>query len=165
MDMKFVQQLIFLCVFLLPFTAYAQNHSSTQTIRGVIVDKLSGVPLPYVTVGVLNLPQKGTVTDEEGKFILSDIPVGRHDIQASSIGYETAVFREIMLTSAKEIFLEIQLRENITELGEVVVTNQVNKEQPLNSMALSGARMLSVEEARRYAGGMDDPARLASSFA
>lgn len=32
-------------------------------------------------------------------------------------------------------------------------------------MALTGARMFSVEEASRYAGGMDDPARLASSFA
>ncbi len=32
-------------------------------------------------------------------------------------------------------------------------------------MATTGARMLSVEEASRYAGGMDDPARLVSSFA
>ena len=32
-------------------------------------------------------------------------------------------------------------------------------------MAATGARMLSVEEASRYAGGLDDPARLVSSFA
>ena len=32
-------------------------------------------------------------------------------------------------------------------------------------MAVTGARMLSVEEASRYAGGLDDPARLVSSFA
>ena len=32
-------------------------------------------------------------------------------------------------------------------------------------MALSGARMLSVEEVGRFAGGMDDPARLVSSYA
>jgi hypothetical protein len=41
----------------------------------------------------------------------------------------------------------------------------VNKELPLNEMALASARMLSVEEASRYAGGMDDPARLATAFA
>ena len=32
-------------------------------------------------------------------------------------------------------------------------------------MAVAGARMLSVEEASRYAGGFDDPARLVASFA
>lgn len=163
--MKFIKGLFALGVFLLSLAVNAQNKPSTQTIRGIVTDKSSGAPLPYITVGVLTLPHEGTMTDESGKFVLADIPVGRHDIQASSVGYETALFREIMLTSAKEVFLEIQLRENVTELGEVVVTNQVNKEQPLNNMALSGARMLSVEEARRYAGGMDDPARLASSFA
>lgn len=51
------------------------------------------------------------------------------------------------------------------KLGEVVVRPQVKKDQPLNPMALTGARMVSVEEANRYAGGFDDPARLVSSFA
>ena len=36
----------------------------------------------------------------------------------------------------------------------------------MNKMATTGARVaLSVEEASRYAGGFDDPARLVSSFA
>ena len=35
----------------------------------------------------------------------------------------------------------------------------------MNKMAVAGARMLSVEEASRYAGGFDDPARLVASFA
>ena len=35
----------------------------------------------------------------------------------------------------------------------------------MNKMATTGARMLSVEEASRYAGGFDDPARLVSAFA
>lgn len=163
--MRIIHYLFILCTFLLPLTSSAQKNSPTQTIRGIVVDKLSGTPLSYISVGLLDLPQIGTTTNDNGVFIIPNVPVGRHDIQASAVGYETAIFREIMLTSAKETYLEIQLKENVRELGEVVVTNQVNKEQPLNNMALSGARMLSVEEARRYAGGLDDPARLASSFA
>lgn len=50
-------------------------------------------------------------------------------------------------------------------MGEVIVTGQVNKEQPLNPMAMAGARMFSVEEANRFAGGFDDPARLVTSHA
>ncbi|MFV0417438.1 MAG: TonB-dependent receptor [Dysgonomonas sp.] len=163
--MKLIQQLCILCFLLLSLTIGAQTKFPTQTIRGIVVDKASGAPLPHISIGLLNMPQIGASTDDDGKFVLTNVPVGRHDIQATSIGYEPATYREIMITSAKEIFLEIQLKENVHELGEVVVASQTNKDQPLNNMALSGARMLSVEEARRYAGGLDDPARLASSFA
>ncbi len=156
--------LFFICLFCF-INVSAQDNRPRQTIKGIVIDKASGVPLPSVTIGLLDMPQMGTITDDNGRFSLAGVPVGRHDLQATSVGYETSVFREIMVTSAKEINLEIQLKENTHELGEVVVVSQTNKDQPLNKMALSGGRMLSVEEARRYAGGMDDPARLASSFA
>ena len=49
-------------------------------------------------------------------------------------------------------------------LQDVVVRPNLAKENTLNKMVLTGGRMFSVEEASRYAGGFDDPARLASSF-
>jgi hypothetical protein len=57
------------------------------------------------------------------------------------------------------------MKESHTSLDEVIIRPKINKEQPLNSMATVSAKMLSVEEAKRYAGGFDDPARLVSSFA
>lgn len=150
---------------LFSISATAQDNKPVQTIRGMVIDNASGSPLPYVSVGLLDLAGVGTTTDEKGKFTIKNIPVGRHDLQATFVGYEPAVFREIMLTSAKEVYLEIQLKENVQQLDEVVIRPRINKEEPLNKMALSGARMLSVEEASRFAGGMDDPARLVSSFA
>ena len=135
------------------------------TIRGVVTDVASGQALPYVTVFVNSNPPVGTSTDEAGNFRLNNLPVGRYDIQASFIGYEPAVFREILVTSGREVFLEISMRENMLMLGEVTVRANVIKEAPLNPMALAGARMLSVEEASRYAGALDDPARLVTAFA
>ncbi|WP_257667010.1 TonB-dependent receptor [Parapedobacter tibetensis] len=143
----------------------AQDNRPVQTIRGIVIDYASGTPLPSVSVGLLDLPQTATMTDNDGKFTINNVPVGRHDLQASFVGYEPAIFHEIMLTSAREGYLEIQLKENVQQLDEVVIRSRINKEEPLNKMALSGARMLSVEEASRFAGGMDDPARLVSSFA
>jgi hypothetical protein len=135
-------------------------------IRGIVTDGASGQALPYVTVVVLRSnPPVGTITDSAGYFRLNNLPVGRYDVQSSFMGYEPAVFKEIMVTSRKEVFLEITMRENIQELEELTVYAKVNKEAPLNPMALAGARMLSVEEASRYAGGFDDPARLVSAFA
>ena len=58
------------------------------------------------------------------------------------MGYETGVFREILVTSAKEIYLEIPLKESVNELNEVVVRVRTNKEEAMNKMANTGARML-----------------------
>ena len=137
----------------------------TRSIRGTVVDAASGYPIAYASVALLGRPGTGAISDSSGHFIIKNVPVGRHDIQASFVGYESAIFKEILVTSSKEVFLNIPLKEAIRELDEVTVRPSLNKEQPLNKMATTGARMLSVEEASRYAGGMDDPARLVSSFA
>lgn len=100
-----------------------------------------------------------------GYFFLPNVPVGRHDIEIRCIGYEPAILKEVLVGSSKEVVLDIHLQENLLELKEVTVKPTLNKTEPLNSMAIAGGRMLSVEEASRYAGGMDDPARLVSSFA
>lgn len=154
---------LFLLGAILSLSASAQQL--TQNIRGIVTDKASGTPIAYATVQAEDIPDRGTVTDSLGNFILKALPLGRHTVKADFIGYETCVIREILLSSAKEVFLEIAMTENTQDLNEVIIRPQVNKEQPLNKMALSGARMFSVEEASRYAGGMDDPARLVSSFA
>lgn len=145
------------------FPSLAQQLS--QSIRGTVTDQASGISIAYATIQLTDMPDKGTVTDSVGNFLLKSIPLGRHTVKASFIGYESSLVREVLVSSAKEVFLSITMNENTQELKEIVVRPQVNKEQALNKMALTGARMFSVEEASRYAGGLDDPARLASSFA
>ncbi len=143
---------------------FAQQH--TQTIRGTIIDVASGSPVPFASVAILNTnPLQGATSDEEGRFTITNVPIGRYDVQASFIGYEPVLLKEIQVTSGKEVFLNISMKESVTSLAEVVIVAKVSKEQPLNSTATASAKMLSVEEAKRYAGGFDDPARLVSAFA
>ena len=138
----------------------------TQNIRGTVIDIASNNAVMFANVIALNTdPLIGTTTDTLGNFNLANIPIGRYDLKVSFVGYEPTIIREVEVSSAKETFLTITMKENAISLSEVVITPRVNKEQPLNSMATVSARMLSVEEAKRYAGGFDDPARLASSFA
>ena len=153
-------------LFAMCFNSLALAAQPVGIIRGVVTDGASGQALPYVSVVILQSnPPIAASTDSTGHFRLNNLPVGRYDIQSRFMGYESTVLREIMVSSGKEVFLEISMRENIQELGEVVVRPKVNKEAPLNSMALASARMLSVEESSRYAGGFDDPARLVTAFA
>lgn len=153
-------------VLLLLFFAFSESFAQqpTQTIRGNVIDNASNAPLPYVNVILAN-SKFGTTTDSLGNFILRNVSVGRYTIQVSMISYEPYVLKEVQVSSGKEVFLNISLKENIEALAEVVVKPKVNKEQPINSLASVSAKMLSIEEAKRYAGGFDDPARLVSSFA
>ena len=146
-------------------TQVTQQAQAVQTIRGQVCDVASGEPMAGVTITVENGITMGTVSDADGNFVIENVPVGRHSVRATFIGYEPVVLKEQLLSSGKEMVLNLRMRENISELGEVVVKPRVNKQMPLNEMAQVGARMFSVEEATRYAGGMADPARTASMFA
>lgn len=138
----------------------------TQTIRGTVIDEASNAPVAFASVILQNTaPAIATTTDSLGHFALSGVPMGRYDLQVTFLGYEPSIVREVTVVSGKQTFLTIPLKENATLLKELVVKPRINKEQPLNTMATLSAKMLSVEEAKRYAGGFDDPARLASSMA
>jgi len=153
---------------LYPAVAGAQTKETatiSQTIRGQVCDVASGEPMIGVTITVENGTTLATVSDMDGNFVINNVPVGRHSVRATFIGYEPVLLKEQLVTSGKELVLTLKMRESIAELGEVVIKPRVNKQLPLNEMAQVGARMFSVEEASRYAGGMADPARTASMFA
>ena len=150
---------------LLPSMMRAQTTTADQTIRGQVCDVASGEPMIGVTITVENGTTMATVSDIDGHFVIQHVPVGRHSVRATYIGYEPVLLKEQLVTSGKELVLNLKMTESLTNLQEVVIKPRVNKQQPLNEMAQVGARMFSVEEATRYAGGMADPARTASMFA
>lgn len=137
----------------------------TQTIRGVVVDSKTNIPVEYASVSIVEIPSLGISTDSAGHFRLDNVPIGRYSIQASFMGYYTNIVSEVLVTSAKEVYIEIPMNENIRSLSEVLVQPETQKNQPLNPMAIAGGRMISMEEAGRFANGFDDPARLSSAFA
>jgi hypothetical protein len=136
----------------------------TQTIKGHVMDKSSNKPIEFANVSISTI-NKGTTTDSLGNFILNNVPIGTYNILFSTLGYEPFTMNEVLVISAKEPFLNVQLKENTTLLNEIVVKPRLSKESALNQNASVSAKMLSVEEASRFAGGFDDPARLVSSFA
>jgi len=151
---------------LLLFATCLKAQTITQTVKGTIIDQANELPLPGATVVILHTePLLGAASDANGNFRIEKVPVGRYDIKVSYLGYELYMMKEIMISSGKETVLNIRLKESLSELKTVEIKANTNKEQAINTMATLSARQLSVEEAARYAGGFDDPARLASSFA
>jgi len=154
--------LLHFALFFTGFVVFAQGP--TQTIRGVVFDATTHEELPYANV-VLEGGTMGTITDENGRFRLEGVPVGRYSLKVSYIGYEPVTMPELMVGSGKEVVLEIAMEESYSELDEVVIKANVRKDRPINSMAKVSARTFSVEESRRYAGALDDPGRMAGNFA
>lgn len=67
----------------------------------------------------------GTVTNEEGRFSLAGIAPGNYTLQASFIGYETAV--QVLFAGSLSEFLDIpalELQKNTTLLQAVVITGE-----------------------------------------
>ena len=75
---------IILFIFCSIYSLYSQN--SSQTIRGVVVDRDSKFPLPGVNIILLDSAHRGTISNPEGEFILEKSPMGRHTSQFAGIG-------------------------------------------------------------------------------
>ena len=142
-----------------------KTEKPTQIVRGIVLDSKTNAPIESATVRIMNVGSLGSTTDSLGRFRIDNVPVGRCNIQTSYVGYNTNIFNEIPVTSSKEVYMEITLDENIHSLAEVVIQPEIKKDKPLNAMAITGGRMISMEEAGRFANGFDDPARLSSAFA
>ncbi|MEX2379959.1 MAG: TonB-dependent receptor, partial [Vicingaceae bacterium] len=147
------------------YTAFLFAQKPTQTVRGTVIDADTKAPVPFANITILNTdPLKGTTTDLEGNFKLENINVGRIDIKVSYIGYETTLIPNVLLISGKEKVLTVELKESFHQLDEVEIEGS-KKSEVNNEMALISSKKLSIEESKRYAGAISDPARLVSSFA
>lgn len=139
--------LLFLFLLLTPLGSWAQNE---QTIRGTIIDQQSEVPLIGVAAELLTVdPMMGTATDLDGSFTFSNVPLGRHTIRLSYLGYETVTIPNIIVDAGKETILNVSLVESLIEMSAVTVTAQVDRDQTNNEMATISARSFNLEEVTR----------------
>ena len=145
----------------LPMALIAQ-----QTVRGTITDKDSKQTIPFANILLKDSnPPIGTTSDENGKFTLSDVPIGKQTLTVSFIGYETFTLPNINVTAGKEVVLEINVVESFAALGEVAIVAEKLKEKTVNEFATISARTLNAEQANLYAASLGDPARQVQNFA
>ncbi|MBX2978827.1 MAG: TonB-dependent receptor [Flavobacteriales bacterium] len=143
--------------------ALAQSH--TQSVRGSVADADTRQPLIGATVIVPGSdPLIGATTDLDGRFVLPRVPVGRISLQVRMLGYEEQVMANLLVNSAKELVVEVRMQESLAQLQEVVVSGRRSHGEVRNDMAAMSARKISVEETSRIAGGINDPARMVSTF-
>lgn len=140
--------------------------AQTQTIRGIVIDRQSEMPLIGAAIELVNGTEiKGAVTDPDGSFSLPGVPVGRQELRVSYLGYQPATLSNVLVTAGKEVIIEVKLEEALVSLNEVVVKGSVDKDRAVNDLATISARQFNTEEVMRYSGGRNDVGRLVANFA
>lgn len=89
-------------------------------IVGVVTDQVNGQPVPGVVVNVAGIGRVAT-TNEDGRFTLSELIPGRHDVVFSHLGYRPRT-ESIDVETAHVVKLQIALAVDAIALDPIEVT-------------------------------------------
>ncbi|MFK2666115.1 TonB-dependent receptor domain-containing protein [Bacteroides fragilis] len=131
----------------------------THRIKGTVIDKTSRQPLEFINVLVLGLG-RGGVTDAEGHFNIGEVPPGIYRLQASAVGYKTILTPEYIV-STKDLTIQIETEENLTELEGVTVTASPFRRDPESPV---GLRIIGLQEIEKSPGDNRDISRIVQSY-
>ncbi len=156
MRFKFIFSLLFLISLV-----FAQRFNQGQppkigTLQGTVIDSITSQPIQYASVSLVSLRTNdiviGGVTNDDGKFDISQIPAGRYNISIEYIGY-------IRLVKGPVIF---NPRENSTHhnLGDIKLVQsalvfqdvEVQGERPLFVQTME-KKIFNVEQNTISSGG------------
>jgi outer membrane receptor for ferrienterochelin and colicin len=120
--MNYVAKLFVFFLFIL-----LSNQGIAQTVSGTLIEKKTGLPLPYATASLLdslNKPVTGVMTGETGTFVLGPVKPGSYVLECRSMGYLT-ITRTIRLSTGQKLALAgLALSPDAKTLAEVVVTGE-----------------------------------------
>ncbi|MFC2087600.1 TonB-dependent receptor domain-containing protein, partial [Bacteroidota bacterium] len=142
------------------FSEIAAQSDDNGTIRGRIFNAQNNEPVPFANVVIWGT-NIGAVSDFDGNFIFTGLKPGFVELRVSSVGFKTYITEEIQVTNAKQVFLEIPLKETSLDLEEVVVKASPfrKSEESPNSL-----RLIGIKEIEKNPGGNRDISRVIQSF-
>lgn len=128
--MKYLLSMLFA---MLSFNAFTQNSLSGSITTGENKESLLGVTVYFPQL------DKGTVTNENGIYLINSLPIGRFKVIVSYIGYQT--FSENIEISEGENNLDVILKSSPIEMEEVIVSTPFHKLQRDNVMKVEQAKI------------------------
>lgn len=111
-------------------TAFAFSQTQVGGIQGKIIEQANKQPLIGATAMVLGT-SLGTTAVENGFFELQNVPEGRQSLVVSFIGFQEKTLTDVQVVRGKNLYLEIELIEDQTNLNEVTVTTRRFENDPL----------------------------------
>ncbi|HJL81210.1 MAG TPA: TonB-dependent receptor [Gammaproteobacteria bacterium] len=134
--LKLFTYFVFLC-----FSCSIIVANEVQTISGNIRDGKTGLPLPNVNI-IINNEERGTTTDENGYFFIPGLPIGKHTVEFSHIGY-TVHYEQVQIPFMGK--LNIKLFPALIQMDAMVVTGtrteRYLKDTPVTTQVIKGEKL------------------------
>lgn len=149
-----MNKVIFFILFLYSITCFASNPNGT--IKGKVFNKETKEPLIGANVIILNT-QRGTATNKNGQFLISNVPVGSYNLAFQYIGFKKFIKSDVLVRPGRITYLNIGLYESIIEGNQVTVTAdyfQKDDSEPTSIISFNN------EEIRRSPGSAGDVIRI-----
>jgi hypothetical protein len=158
--MKFVIALIFISLSL-----FSQSQSY-QKVRGVITENFTEKPVEGVVVKLLidNKSVQETISNNNGEFEFKDVELGHYDILFNHIGYKSFILPSIGVSMSKETIIEVTMELLPKQLKTVEVNPAKERGTPNNDMVVTSVFSIHPNDAKRIAGGLNDPIRVAGTL-
>src|SRR5262245_4901354 len=91
-----------------------------QQVTGRVVDQSTGQPMAAVQVSITGTGV-GALSQQSGRYLLLNVPVGTHTVTAQRIGFRTAS-AQVTVTAGATVVQDFTLAEEAVGLDEIIVT-------------------------------------------
>jgi hypothetical protein len=145
---------LFLGLFINLFSA------STGRITGSIYDASTRFPLVGANIVVFNT-ELGAAADQNGRFIVHNLPAGTYSVEASMIGYRSQVMTRVVVEPSKATELVFKLSQSAIEMAEITVRPDYF---PKVKDASVSERNFNTEEIQTQPGGLGDIQRVVQAM-
>ena len=144
--------------FLLIFSISLFGHEGI--IKGKVIS--NGSPLPYANVFIEGTTN-GFISNEKGIFEIKNLELGKYTVVFSLTGFESQKIQVEITQKNLEITLDIQLKENLYELEEVVIsgtrTSKKITDSPvmvnvLNQRTLNSVQACNISDGLKFQPGL-----------
>jgi TonB-linked SusC/RagA family outer membrane protein len=142
--MNLLRRFVAVAALAAPFLfAPALAAQGTGTITGQVVDAANGSPLVGVQM-VVQGTNIGTLTNANGRYLITNVPLGTQTVRAVTIGY-SQVSQDVTVTMGETAVADFQLSVSAVNLDALVVSAATGREQRLREVGTNVATIEAEE--------------------
>ncbi len=133
-------------IFILAFLPILLTAGPTGSIKGKVIDKDTGQPIPGVSIFIKGI-RTGAVSGPDGTFEIKSLKPGKYDITATTIGYEKAEIKVVTVQLKGSTELVIEMKKIMQNLGDTIKVKEyrdlIDKFEVSNRVEISDKKYAS----------------------
>ncbi len=150
---------IYLLAMLLIVTITALD-ARTFSVQGRVVSEATRQPIGYVAVTIDGQPQRGAVSDGEGRFVIEGVSPGLFRVVGQSIGYDTG-YSQYIQVAAGVAPVELRMSPTTREIDSIVVRPSLFRRMVESPVSM---RRVGIQQIEKSPGANRDVSRIVQSY-